>query len=52
MHCKEDRYVVKKLYQDVILKIIAVDDDMISCSQWGFSGDDGGDDIFDNWQED
>ena len=45
-HCKEERYVIKKQYQDVMLEIVLVLDDTVRCSQWGQFGDDGDDDIF------
>ena len=51
MQCKEERYVMKRRYQDVVLQIVAIDD-MVRCSQWGVNGDDGNDDIFEDGQGD
>ena len=38
---------MKTQYQDVVLEIVFVTEDTVRCSQWGESGNDGDDDIFD-----
>ncbi len=41
--------MIKRLYQEVVFEIVVVDD-AVCCSQWGFGGDDGDDDIFEDGQ--